>query len=79
MNGHGLPFYLGLGAAGAQLARVIWRTEYDNRDSCWKGFVGCGWFGVWIWCGAMGDWALRTWNLEDVNEGGGEQKDHSDV
>ena len=58
LNGNGLPYYLGTGLAGVQLARVLWETNFDNRASCWKGFVGCGWSGFWIWMGAMGDFFL---------------------
>jgi 4-hydroxybenzoate polyprenyltransferase len=56
LNAHGVPFFLGAGAAGAQLARVLWRTDFDDRASCWKGFVGCGWAGFWVWMGALADY-----------------------
>ncbi|EIM88535.1 4-hydroxybenzoate polyprenyl transferase [Stereum hirsutum FP-91666 SS1] len=55
---HGAPFYLGVGVAGAQLARVIWRTEFGKRESCWRGFTGSGWAGFWIWMGALADYTL---------------------
>lgn len=58
LNSQGDPFYLGVGLAAVQLARVLHRTNFDNRASCWKGFVGCGWAGFWIWVGALGDYAL---------------------
>lgn len=58
LNTQGLPFYLGVGLATAQLARVLYQTDFDSRLSCWKGFVGCGWTGFWIWMGALGDYAL---------------------
>jgi 4-hydroxybenzoate polyprenyltransferase len=58
LNAQGSPFYLGIGLAAFQLARVLYRTDFDNRPSCWKGFVGCGWAGFWIWMGALGDYAL---------------------
>ncbi|KAF8974354.1 hypothetical protein BDZ97DRAFT_1773169 [Flammula alnicola] len=51
-------FYLGVGLATLQLARVLYRTDFDNRPSCWKGFVGCGWAGFWIWMGAVGDYVM---------------------
>jgi 4-hydroxybenzoate polyprenyltransferase len=41
-----------------QLARIIYRTDFDSRSSCWKGFVGCGWAGFWTWMGALGDYTL---------------------
>ena len=52
----GVPFYAGLGVGALQLARVLGRTDFDDRASCWKGFVGCGWSGFWIWMGAMGNY-----------------------
>ncbi|KAF8897396.1 4-hydroxybenzoate polyprenyl transferase [Infundibulicybe gibba] len=58
LNCHGSPFYLGVGLAGLQLARVLHRTDLNSRDSCWKGFVGCGWAGLWIWMGALGDYLM---------------------
>ena len=56
LNAQGSPFYLGVGLAGVQLARVLYRTDFDSRSSCWKGFVGCGWAGFWIWMGALCDY-----------------------
>ncbi|KIK48702.1 hypothetical protein CY34DRAFT_797850 [Suillus luteus UH-Slu-Lm8-n1] len=58
LNAHGAPFYLGLGLGAAQLARVLWKTDFESRPSCWQGFVGCGWSGFWIWMGALGDYAV---------------------
>ena len=52
----GVPFYAGLGTGALQLARVLRRTDFNNRASCWKGFVGCGWSGFWIWMGAVGNY-----------------------
>jgi len=62
LNSHGEPFYMGVGLAAAQLARILYRTEFNVRASCWKGFVGCGWAGFWIWMGALADyaWLLST-------------------
>ena len=57
LNSQGEAFYLGVGLAAVQLARILYRTDFDNRASCWKGFVGCGWAGFWIWMGALGDYA----------------------
>jgi len=52
----GVPFYAGLGVGALQLARVLRRTDFDDRTSCWEGFVGCGWSGFWIWMGAVGNY-----------------------
>jgi len=58
LNGQGLPFYVGTGLAAVQLARVLARTNFDDRPSCWTGFVGCGWAGFWVWMGALADYIL---------------------
>lgn len=60
LNAQGAPFYLGIGLGGAQLAKVLWRTNFDDRVSCWKGFVGCGWAGFWVWMGALADYATKV-------------------
>jgi 4-hydroxybenzoate polyprenyltransferase len=57
LAGAGLPFFAGAGLAGAQLARVLYRTDFGDRASCWKGFVGCGWAGFWVWMGSVADYA----------------------
>ncbi|KAH9998403.1 4-hydroxybenzoate polyprenyl transferase [Russula vinacea] len=63
LNAHGAPFFIGTGLAAAQLARVIHRTDFDDRASCGRGFISCGFVGFWIWMGALGDYIwlqLRT-------------------
>ncbi|KAF8640092.1 hypothetical protein AX17_001330 [Amanita inopinata Kibby_2008] len=60
LNAQGVPFYCGVGLASVQLARVLYRTNLENRASCWKGFVGCGWAGFWVWIGALVDFASLT-------------------
>ncbi|CCM04845.1 uncharacterized protein FIBRA_07038 [Fibroporia radiculosa] len=57
LNGQGPLFYLGTGLAAVQLARVVVGTDFNNHQSCWKGFVGCGWAGFGIWMGALADYA----------------------
>ncbi|KZW03692.1 4-hydroxybenzoate polyprenyl transferase [Exidia glandulosa HHB12029] len=54
----GVPFFLGLGVGAVQTVRALFGTDFDDRASCWRGFVGCGWAGFWIWMGAGADWAL---------------------
>ncbi|KAJ3756182.1 UbiA prenyltransferase family-domain-containing protein [Lentinula raphanica] len=60
LNEQSVPFFVGVGLAAAQLTRVIIRTDFDVRESCWKGFVGCGWSGFWVWAGALADYALAS-------------------
>lgn len=58
LNGQASPFYLGMGLASLQLARVLYHTDFDNRPSCWRGFVGCGWAGFWVWAGSLADYIM---------------------
>ncbi|KIK55587.1 hypothetical protein GYMLUDRAFT_839246 [Collybiopsis luxurians FD-317 M1] len=58
LNGQSLAFYAGIGLAAAQLGRVLIRTDFEKRHSCWNGFVGCGWAGLWVWVGASADLVL---------------------
>ncbi|KAL7282518.1 hypothetical protein ACG7TL_003989 [Trametes sanguinea] len=58
LNGQGALFYGGVALATAQLARVLWQTDFESRPSCWKGFVGCGWSGFWVWMGSLADYAM---------------------
>ena len=64
MNGQALPFYAGVGLAGVQLARVLRNTDFDSRPSCWKGFVGCGWAGFWVWMGALADYGFLASGIQ---------------
>ncbi|KII95320.1 hypothetical protein PLICRDRAFT_210192 [Plicaturopsis crispa FD-325 SS-3] len=58
MNGHGALFYSGVGLAAIQLARILRRTDFDDRASCWKGFVECGYSGFFVWMGALADYLV---------------------
>lgn len=58
LNEQGSLFYAGTTLAALQLARVLRRTDFDNHASCWKGFVGCGWSGFWVWMGALADYTF---------------------
>lgn len=60
LNAQGAPFYFGVCLGAAQLARVLWSTDFDSRASCWRGFVSCGWSGFWVWMGAFVDHATMA-------------------
>ena len=60
LNAQGAPFYFGVCLGAAQLARVLWCTDFDSRTSCWRGFVSCGWSGFWVWMGAFVDHATMV-------------------
>jgi 4-hydroxybenzoate polyprenyltransferase len=64
-NGQGALFFAGTALAGAQLARVVWRTDFEDRRSCWKGFVACGTVGLLIWAGALADYAWMRVQRQD--------------
>lgn len=66
LNAQGLPFYVGTGLAAVQLAQIIRRTDFNDRASCWKGFVDSGWAGFLIWMGAMGDYTMMLLQLPAV-------------
>ena len=63
LNAQGAPFYFGVCLGAAQLARVLWSTDFDSRASCWRGFVGCGWSGFWVFTGAFVDHASMAAGL----------------
>jgi 4-hydroxybenzoate polyprenyltransferase len=60
MNAHGLPFYAGIGGAAFQLAKTVKTTDFESRESSWKGFVDCGKAGAWIWAGATVDYLVQV-------------------
>ena len=66
LNSQGIPFFLGVGAAGIQLAKTLKRTDFDDRTSCWKGFVDCGTAGAMIWAGQSWSLALQERDSVDV-------------
>ncbi|KAK0206637.1 para-hydroxybenzoate-polyprenyltransferase [Desarmillaria ectypa] len=63
LNSQAAPFFCGVGLGALQLARVLYETDFESRPSCWKGFVGCGWAGFWIWIGALGDYVCSVTGL----------------
>lgn len=64
MNAQGLPFYVGVGLAAMQLARVLRNVDFDSRPSCWDAFKACGWAGVCLWAGATVDYACMLGGVE---------------
>jgi 4-hydroxybenzoate polyprenyltransferase len=63
LNHHTEPFFAGVALALAQLGRVLYRTDFNDRLSCWKGFVSSGWVGFWVSAGAMADYGLSIAGL----------------
>jgi len=58
LNGQTAPFFVGVTLAGLQLGRILYSTDFNDRDSCWRGFAGCGWSAFWVWIGAAVDYTL---------------------
>ena len=58
LNAQGPAFYAGLTFAGIQLARILRRTNFDDRASCASGFKDSHWSGFWVWMGALVDYLL---------------------
>ncbi|KAG8766168.1 Para-hydroxybenzoate--polyprenyltransferase, mitochondrial precursor (PHB:polyprenyltransferase) [Ceratobasidium sp. 428] len=56
--GMGIGYFSGLGLGAIQLARILHRTDFDDRADCWKNFVKCGWFGFWMWSGSTLDYLV---------------------
>ncbi|KAH7102983.1 4-hydroxybenzoate polyprenyl transferase [Auriculariales sp. MPI-PUGE-AT-0066] len=58
LNENSWIFFAGLGAGALQTVQALRQTDFDSRESCWKGFVGCGWAGALVWFGAAADWLV---------------------
>jgi 4-hydroxybenzoate polyprenyltransferase len=65
LNAQGAPFFLGTGLAAVQLVRTLHKTDFDDRASCGRGFVACGWAGFWIWMGALGDYLWLQYRADE--------------
>lgn len=63
LNHHTEIFYGGVALAAYQLARVLYRTDFESRESCWRGFVGSGWAGFWVWMGTFADYGMSLMAL----------------
>lgn len=59
LNGHGPIVYAALGASTLELMRIVWNTRYDERESCWKGFVGCGRVGMLVTLGLGAEYMIQ--------------------
>ncbi|KAK9767294.1 4-hydroxybenzoate polyprenyltransferase, mitochondrial [Basidiobolus ranarum] len=59
MNGHGLPFYMGLSAAAAHYAWQLKTVNYDDTRSCWSKFSSNRYLGGLIFTGIWGDILLQ--------------------
>ncbi|KAH8831828.1 4-hydroxybenzoate polyprenyl transferase [Flagelloscypha sp. PMI_526] len=58
VNGNGSWYYAGMALCAIHHARIIQRTDFDSPKSCWDGFSGSAWAGMWITLGAFLDLAL---------------------
>lgn len=60
LNDQGPIFYVAAGASALELLRIVWGTDYESRESCWKGFVGCGRAGLVLSMGLGTDYMVST-------------------
>ena len=58
-NGHSYPFFIGVALGGFHLARLLARTDFENKESCDATLLSNAWFGFWVWAGAMADYLLK--------------------
>ncbi|KAG2033541.1 4-hydroxybenzoate polyprenyl transferase [Suillus americanus] len=59
-NGHGLSFFCGVALGALQLARLLARTDFENKESCDATLFSNAWFGFWVWAGAFADFLVKT-------------------
>ena len=55
----GIPYYLGIAAAGGLQSWMIYDVNIDNNKSCATWFVRNVWTGGLIWLGCLGEWGCR--------------------
>ena len=53
--GAGVPYYAGVGAAGAHMLWQVWSTDLDSRQDCMASFVSNKWLGSLLFCGIVAD------------------------
>lgn len=61
LNHQGPLFYVAAGASAIELLRIVWKTDYESRESCWRGFVGCGRTGLALALGLGADYAIEEY------------------
>ncbi|KAF8312876.1 4-hydroxybenzoate polyprenyl transferase [Clavulina sp. PMI_390] len=62
LNGQGLLFHAAVGASAVEMLRIVWSTDYESRESCWKGFVGCGRAGLLVSLGLGVDYGISKFS-----------------
>lgn len=55
MNGHGLPFYVGVAASGMMLMHSLCTTDLDSPEDCKRMFLGTPRVGRVILFGLVAD------------------------
>lgn len=59
----GVPFFLGIAAAGGLQGWMIYDTDLDDKMSCGVWFRRNMWTGGLIWLGCLGEWMCRMGGL----------------
>ena len=55
MSEAGLPFYAGIGGAGAHMLWQIWTVDYNSTPDCMAKFVSNKWLGALVFTGIVAD------------------------
>ncbi|KAG1738473.1 4-hydroxybenzoate polyprenyl transferase [Suillus lakei] len=59
LNGHGVPFFIGVAVGAVHFVRLFARIDFEDKDSCDAYLINNTWFGFWIWAGAMTDHVVK--------------------
>lgn len=59
LNGHGIPFFIGVALGAHHLVRIIAKIDFENKESCDAVLINNTWFGFWVWAGAMVDYVVK--------------------
>lgn len=59
LNGHGVPFFVGVALGASHLVRLLIQIDFENKESCDACLINNTWFGFWVWAGAMADYVMN--------------------
>lgn len=59
LNGHGVPFFIGVALGAYHLVGLIARIDFENKETCDASLINNTWFGFWVWAGAMVDYVVK--------------------
>ncbi|KAG2072468.1 4-hydroxybenzoate polyprenyl transferase [Suillus decipiens] len=59
LNGHGVPFFIGVALGAYHLVGLVARIDFENKESCDACLINNTWFGFWVWAGAIVDYVMK--------------------